>query len=157
MSIQTRLNFLLMVIVVSLLSACASTGGKDSNKKSTAGVILEYSSCKKIERDVQCELYVTADGRDTTIGISSGKSAAFDDKGNKYLPKKILIGNQEATGNVWTPKFTAILADTKTQVTMLFENVSTKATAIKQLDIDFSTRKPVRTDHNILKFNGNQI
>jgi hypothetical protein len=106
---------------------------------------------------VQCELFITADGRDMTVGISSGKSMAYDNAGNKYLPKLINIANQNVTGNVYTPKFTEILADTRTQLTFVFENISTKAEEIKRLDVSVSTRKPERNDNVLMSFTGNQI
>ena len=158
MRFKTINSLLLVCFSILLISACASSGGVSTGHKVTkAGVILEYTSCQKAGQDVQCNLFLTADGRDMTVGISSGKSIAFDDVGNQYLPKKIDLANQNVTGNVYTPKFTKVVADVKTPLTIVFENVSTKAKEIKQLEIDFSTRKPERTDHNVVKFSGNPI
>lgn len=150
----------LITIVLLGLTACGSSGGtlnSNSNKVSKIGVILEYIGCKKVERDLQCDLFLTADGRDMTVGISSGKSVAFDDAGNKYLPKSITIANEDATGNVYTPKFTQILADTKTPLTFVFENISTKATEIKRLEVSVSTRKPERHDNVAIQYKGNKL
>lgn len=159
MSYRFAISCILAVVIAMGISACASKGGgmMGSKKVTKAGVMIEYDKCAKLDRDVQCEIFITADARDMTIGISSGKSAAFDDAGNKYLPKSIQIANQDATGNPYTPKFTEILADTKTKVVMLFENISTKATEIKRLELDFSFRKPTRSDHNKASLSGNKI
>ena len=154
----TAKNLLLAGAIVLTISSCASSGGGiTDNKVSKSNVILEFVACEKNGRDVQCSLFLTADGRDMTVGISSGKSMAFDDVGNQYLPKSISLGNKDVTGNVYTPNFTKVASDTKTPLTLIFENISSKAKEIKQLEINFSTRKPVRTDHNIVKYSGNRI
>ena len=106
-----------------------------------AGVNVGLRGCLSLNRTITCHLLLTSNEFDRTITLCAqgrdfcvkNKSTLFDDLGNQYFATKVTIANNE-DDRILEQR---LIADIPTDATIVFENLSTRATSISVLDIKF--------------------
>ncbi len=88
---------------------------------------MGLKSCKRKGNGVRCELTLRNEGKDTGFSIHRRYSYSFDEFGGKYTAKKVSIagGDNQAT----------LISKVPVEATMVFENISKKATIFTRFDI----------------------
>ncbi len=102
------------------------------------GLSVGLRGCVSKDRSVTCHLLLTSTEFDREIKFwrssSTGKSTAFDNKGNEYTAAKLSIANAEGS-SFWLEQ--ALVADLPTNATIKFDNLSTLAVNFSQLNLLF--------------------
>jgi TolB-like protein len=103
------------------------------------GLVFEVTGCKLSGDDVQCQFLVTSKERERGVEICAegwifslcSRSRMFDNLGNGYIAKKILIGNVERIDHVEI----TLISEVPTKGILTFSGVSQEATSISALEI----------------------
>ncbi len=121
-------KFFLFIVVSGLLGGCFSFFAKPTVTEN--GLEVKLEGCTAKARSVICRFSLMSMEFDKTVRFRSNTS--FDDLGNQYSATKLSLANK--TGNDITHK---LIAEVKTEATIQFDNISTRASKFSQLQLHF--------------------
>jgi len=98
------------------------------------GLKFDLASCHLKHSNVICEINVTSFEIDRALTIVNYYSSFYDNQGNQFKLSSSRLGNKEASsGQNLSSK---LVSGIKTTLSVTFENVSSKTTAVSLLDLD---------------------
>ncbi len=158
MKIYCPYSYIIVIMIASILSACASTEHKPGHYPpiTSAGIVFEFGRCEKVARDVHCTFHMTADGRDTLLDIE-GLSRLYDNNGKKYSARRNKTANKALEINAQIANRVKILANARTESLLIFYNFSETATQVSKLEIVFTVLSPIQSGRQIVVFNNIMI
>ncbi len=100
------------------------------NPKLLNNVVFKLVDLTFIERSITIDVLITSQETSKKITIKN-KTRLVDNFGNVYLPKKMKLGSKNSQWDVYV----TLPADIGISAQFVFENISSKATGIKLLEI----------------------
>ncbi len=98
------------------------------------GLKFDLASCRLQHNNVMCEINITSFEVDRALTIVSYYSSFYDNQGNQFKLSSSRLGNKEA--NASQNLSSKLISGIKTKLSVTFENVSSKTTAVALLELD---------------------
>ncbi len=121
------------------------------NPKSLNNVEFKLVDLAFIERSITVDILITNQETSKNITIKN-KTRLVDNFGNVYLPKKIKLGSKNSQWDVYE----TLPADVGISAQFVFDNISSKATGIKLLEIHTKKGNVSFTDGDFIEL-GNEL
>ncbi|HED19526.1 MAG TPA: hypothetical protein ENI74_08505 [Gammaproteobacteria bacterium] len=113
-------------------SSRVSESGARKSIKEFRGVVFEVSSCELTElRIVLCRMVVTSKYQDRTLDLLGGGYTKVQDDTGKSYPTRMSFGENAEGGQ----RQSVLIAGTPYNVTLTAENISSRATKVRAIDI----------------------
>ena len=124
--------------------------------QNAGGLSVGLRGCVSKNRSVTCYLLLTSNEFDRTIKMCGNgdfycrdTATSFDNKGNQYFPNRVTISNSKGQDSLEK----SLIADTVTEATIVFDNLSTLAINFSQIDLGFVVdSKRLRVKFNNVDF-----